>query len=97
MNNETYRQGDVLIKRIDAVPEGAQPKDAILAYGEATGHNHLAEGAEVLIKDGKQYMVVRQKAIVKHQEHEQIELPAGIYEIGIQREYNVQENRRVMD
>lgn len=97
METKIYRQGDVLITRIDAVPEGAASKDNILARGEATGHHHLAEGAEVLIKDGKQYMVVRQKAVVKHQEHKEIELPAGMYEVGIQREYSPQENRRVMD
>ena len=97
MNNETYRQGDVLITRIEAVPEGAEKKDNVLAYGEATGHHHTAEGAEIFIKAGKQYMVVRQKAVVKHQEHQQIELPEGIYEVGIQREYSPQENRRVMD
>lgn len=53
-----YRQGDVLIRRIDAVPAGAKPTPrdngrVILAHGEVTGHAHqIADpdgvGAELL-------------------------------------------------
>lgn len=41
-----YRQGDVIIERIDEIPSTAQrmkPKRGqriVLAYGEATGHHH---------------------------------------------------------
>jgi hypothetical protein len=45
---EIYRQGDVLIRRIDSIPLGVKmiPKDAakkavVLAYGEVTGHHHM--------------------------------------------------------
>lgn len=43
--NEHYRQGDVLIERIDSVPDDAQPvplEDGriVLAHGEVTGHAH---------------------------------------------------------
>ena len=37
-----YRQGDVLFKKIDALPEGERKKreNGIVAYGEVTGHHH---------------------------------------------------------
>ncbi len=42
-----YRQGDVLIERIDTIPTTAnkQPRSSriILAHGEATGHHHALE------------------------------------------------------
>jgi len=42
-----YRQGDVLIERIDAIPDSATPqkksRKIILAHGEVTGHHHTLE------------------------------------------------------
>lgn len=42
-NKNQFRQGDVLIERVDKLPKGKCAKDkgrAILAHGEATGHAH---------------------------------------------------------
>jgi len=97
MANQEFRQGDVLLVRIAEVPEGASRKDNILALGEATGHHHMLEGGEVLIKDGTQYVVARQQTRVVHQEHSQIQIPKGNYKVVLQHEYSPQENRRVMD
>src|SRR3954453_10783779 len=49
-----YRQGDVLIARIDEVPEDleAVPRDkgrVVLAYGEVTGHAHAVRGEVELL------------------------------------------------
>jgi hypothetical protein len=97
MTNE-IRQGDVLLMRIDSVPVGAEPKNNILAEGEITGHNHKIEGAEVYIKDGSQYVVVKQKAQLVHQEHEAIqEIPAGTYAVSIDKEWSPLANRQVLD
>lgn len=47
MKNKHYRQGDVLIERIDSIPAEAtrQRKSCkiILAHGEVTGHHHCLE------------------------------------------------------
>lgn len=47
----TYRQGDVLLVAIAALPVNAQPVKAsgqiVLALGEATGHMHVMDGARV--------------------------------------------------
>lgn len=44
------RQGDVLIVKVDAIPDGfksRKPEKVILAYGEVTGHHHRFEGGNV--------------------------------------------------
>jgi hypothetical protein len=42
-----YRQGDVLIERINTIPTSAKPQKrarrVILAHGEVTGHHHTLE------------------------------------------------------
>jgi len=49
---KTYRQGDVLLIRVDALPTGLReiPRDrgrVVLAYGETTGHAHAIEAPSV--------------------------------------------------
>ncbi len=99
-----YRQGDVLFKRIAAVPtNGAQKKrdNGVIAYGEVTGHTHAVadlEAAEVLeIGEGLYVRVGEDGVSIQHQEHGPIELPAGDYEITIQREYTPEAIRSVVD
>lgn len=45
-----YRQGDVLIERIQKIPTAAMPQHKsariILAHGEVTGHHHALEVAD---------------------------------------------------
>lgn len=103
-----YRQGDVLIRAIAAVPSDAKditPKDRIvLAYGEVTGHAHaIAEGQarEFSLADAagvvRRFLSVVSKAEVKHEEHATIPLPPGAYEIVQQREYTPEAIRNVAD
>lgn len=48
-----YRQGDVLVRRVDAIPEHAKKVDRkpgerlVLAYGERTGHAHALRSDNV--------------------------------------------------
>lgn len=107
MKTKMYRQGDVLIERVDHVPEGAQKQKAskriILAHGEATGHHHALEiGQDVDPADwwkaGEEiYVDVKAPAKVTHQEHSTIPLTEGRYRVRRQREYSPQEVRRVAD
>lgn len=94
---EEYRQGDVLLRRIAKVPHGAKKKDNTIALGEVTGHSHQMVGADVLIKDGVQYIIAQTKAKLTHQEHGQIEVPEGEYEVVRQKEYTPTHERRVQD
>lgn len=103
MKNAIYRQGDVLIRRIQSLPkQTAQPRlTGILAYGEVTGHAHQVEDlthAEVLEIDRGLYLRVGEDGVrVVHEEHAPITLPPGNYEVEIQREYTPEAIRNVAD
>ena len=104
-----YRQGDVLIRRVESLPKGAQDVTRqgriVLAFGEATGHAHaLAEGAarEFTFADANETVrrflrVVSEQAEVRHEEHTSIPLPPGIYEVILQREYSPRASHAVSD
>lgn len=105
--NKQYRQGDVLIVKIDSLPEGTQqikPDNGrtILAYGEVTGHAHAIDASvsrlfEVSGVEDK-FLVVDEATSVTHEEHSAIALEPGTYQVRIQREYDdMDEVRRVAD
>lgn len=93
------RQGDVLFVPVLSIPEGAKHEDTkIVAYGEATGHNHKLVGvAEVYSLEDQLFATVGEGVQVVHQEHAPLAIEEGIYEIRIQREYTPQGIRQVMD
>lgn len=99
-----YRQGDVLIRQISALPEGQQKAipTGILAYGEVTGHCHKIEkqqAAELLDVGGGMYLNVTAEGGVSivHDEHSPIVLSPGSYEVIIQKEYTPEAIRNVAD
>ena len=98
MDNKIYRQGDILIVPVQELPKGLKEKDNVLALGEQTGHNHVINGAVVYSDaNGMQYLQIEKKAQLVHQEHKQIQIPKGQYQVKRQREYNPAANRMVMD
>jgi len=98
-----YQHGDVLIKKIDELPEGELEKEKriILAEGEVTGHCHTLFGDLLLLKKGdKVYVKIDgDPAEVIHQEHAPLTIAPGIYEIDKVKEYDhfKEEARRVRD
>lgn len=104
-----FRQGDVLIRSVSKIPTNAKdvtPEGRIvLAYGEVTGHAHaIAEGQarEFSMADAagavRRFLsVIGKPAEVRHEEHAEIPLPPGFYEIVIQREYSPDAIRNVAD
>ena len=107
-----YRQGDVLVVAIAAIPQGAKMEQTngriVLAYGEATGHAHaiVAEQATafrtkapvpVFDAQAERFLRVQVTALLKHEEHDTVTLPAGDYAVIQQREYSPEEIRRVQD
>jgi len=95
------RQGDVLLESA-RIPKDAVKKDNnVIAHGEATGHAHvMGEGAEVLVDKGLNHyvQVIREHAVLSHEEHALIEIPAGTYKVIIQREFDFMEGiRKVRD
>lgn len=88
------QQGDVTIRRIEAMPEGTAKSISkgrcVLAEGEATGHAHIVEDTEAeLIQIGERILLkLGRAATVIHEEHKPITLQPGIWEIGLISEYD---------
>jgi hypothetical protein len=97
-DHSMWRQGDVLIQRVDAIPERVQRSalpHGIIARGELTGHSHRLEnprsamlfsGVHTL---GELYLDVPTGGTrIIHEEHGPIDLPGGYYRVWRQREYS---------
>ena len=83
-----YRQGDVLLVAKEIPLAGLKEKDNVLARGEATGHSHRIEGAKVYVtEDGMQVVQVERAARLVHEEHGEMAIPHGTYEVVLQQEY----------
>lgn len=98
-----YRHGDVFLKEVKAIPDKAKKLarrgDLILAYGEVTGHAHRISTKEVYMweQDAQRYVKVETSATLTHEEHGRIDVPAGTYQVLIQRVYSPEEIRSVVD
>jgi hypothetical protein len=102
-----FRQGDVLLipvrrRRFVGIPVARDGGRVVLAYGEATGHAHaiIDRGAELFQTDlGERFLQVLATGGVSltHEEHADIVLPRGLYEVVRQREYDQEEIRQVLD
>ena len=91
---DAYRQGDVSIMACKSVPKRARKVkgELVLARGEVTGHAHrIVEGRAFLyqLATGMLYLrVLSEFAKLYHEEHEDVLLPKGDYEIRRQREFD---------
>ncbi|QEH38784.1 hypothetical protein OJF2_73920 [Aquisphaera giovannonii] len=101
-----WRQGDILIQRIESVPPAAQRlRRPVLASGDTTGHSHRIEDrrtARLLLIDGAPgtqlfLEVDADEASVVHPEHDTITLPRGAYRVWRQREFDDRGSRPVSD
>lgn len=102
------RQGDVMLATVQSVPDGFKKErevsSEIVARGEVTGHYH-----EIVCDDSENSISVyvnnagvlcyhlAQPAVIRHQEHGEIQLPTGTYIYEPQREYTPEEIRNVQD
>lgn len=100
---EMYRQGDVLIFRVNEIPsELVKTEKCTLALGEATGHHHTifedVQGYASSIEALAEYFeVTGESADLKHQEHDTISIPNGKWRSVIQVEYTPEELKNVLD
>jgi hypothetical protein len=92
---EQIRQGDVLLVPIDkpigkldrVLDEGGKPVDGMLVEGERTGHAHRLS-ARVYDTAGKgRVLMLERPGTLTHEEHRHVEVPAGWWEVRVQREY----------
>lgn len=87
-----YRQGDVLLFPITMPSEAKKTEDKIIAYGESTGHAHRISDQGIIFNlptSKKRFLRVLPGGLdIIHEEHENLNLPEGEYEIKIQREWD---------
>lgn len=100
---DKWRQGDIYIELLDAVPTSFSPAkcERQLAPGTSKGSRHILDReVEMFVAphaDALTGPVFKTAgATVTHPEHGDVELPAGIYRITYQRAY-ADELRRVRD
>ena len=95
-----YRQGDILLKKIETIPEGVKPtEDDVILKGEATGHAHRIVNGSIYTGSGigEMYIDAEVGASLIHEEHNTIPIEAGVYEVIRQREYTPRRSRFVED
>lgn len=101
-----YRQGDVLIERVDNIDKkqvmAREDGRVILAHGEVTGHAHAITDKNVTQfstdESGVTEMEIKKAmALLKHEEHGTIKIPSGNYRVIRQREYSPEAIRNVAD
>ena len=95
MNNKVIRQGDVLLKPVDkTIGTKEELTEYTVAHGEQTGHHHtlypLVDGAKINLFTDKdrRFIELSDSWALRHQEHHEITIEPGTYEIGMEREYD---------
>lgn len=103
-----FRQGDVLLERVTAIPadvlEIKREGCVVLAEGETSGHQHVIKSPGIRVYAPPQseqptYLEIAEAlALLEHEEHSPIRLEKGIYRVTQQREFLPKETpRRVLD
>lgn len=96
--SQLYRQGDVALVPVEAIPESATPvaRDRgrlVLAYGEVTGHAHVidapeAEATLLTTEEGERFLRLVGAAPLVHEEHAPITVAPGLYRLPPQVEWS---------
>ena len=103
--NRQFRQGDVLLHPVSALPDGCKPvangKAIVLAEGEVTGHAHRIKSPGRKVRQhtagAELYLEVLEPVTVSHEEHAAVDLEPGIYHVRRQVEAWLDEVRQVAD
>jgi len=97
-------QGDVILVKVNeikGIKKERSERGLILAEGESTGHTHIItdNGAELYEEKGKLYLSVEKEVALKHEEHNEVKIAPGKYEVRIAKEYDhfTEEARQVRD
>jgi hypothetical protein len=103
---QILRQGDVMLIKCEqpvdlkeAKPEKPVRGHYILADGEATGHAHKVAQTMAVIwaTTAARFLEVKAQTMLQHEEHEQIGLEPGFYQVVRQQEYSPERIRNVAD
>ena len=102
------RQGDVLIVAVTKLPQQLDPVERengriVLAHGEVTGHAHaIKDERAALFRDPRLMAVFMHisgdaPVALEHDEHDEILIPPGSYQVIRQVEYTPAAIRQVAD
>lgn len=102
-----YRHGDVPFFKTEKI-EGTKVEhkgSQIVAWGEATGHNHQISVADkndmdvYKITENEWTIVLRTEGTLTHPEHKTLTIAPGTYRIGREREMDwfTEQTRKVID
>ena len=86
-----FRHGDLLIRKVSSIPKTAiLTSTNIIAEGEKIGHNHELKGSQQVFEtlDKQLYFEAKQDVILKHPDHNTLDIPKGRYIVEHQRRYN---------
>ena len=86
-----FRHGDLLIRKVSSIPKTAiLLSTSVIAEGEHPDHNHKLSGEHQVFETlGKiLYFEAKQDVILKHPDHNTLEIPKGHYIVEHQRRYN---------
>lgn len=100
MSQKVYRQGDLAFIPIEEIPKKAKAVSTrVIRTGENGGVHALEEKASAVMYevDGVRYILSEDGVGIVHGEHKKVDLPAGKYEIRIQRELGQEGVRDVID
>jgi len=103
-----YRHGDILLKKVSVAPKAAREvvrgQRYVVAEGEVTGHFHEltcpeATGIRVLEHEMRRYLELSDTCQLRHQEHHELRIEPGVYEIVTEREWDYadEEMKKVVD
>lgn len=99
---DQYRQGDVMLERVEALPAGIvmerlKSARTVIQQSVNSPRTHSLTSAKVLIgtlKSGKvrTYIHVEKDDVLEHQEHGHIPIPKGFYAVLKQQQYSLLQN-----
>ena len=101
MSNQTsYRQGDVLLIKVEEREDLTNEVSPILAEGEVSGHKHEVVGGSVVTNSwqtSRKFVRSPGDTVLTHPEHGHLKINKGLFEFRLQREYDELTNRYVAD
>jgi acyl CoA:acetate/3-ketoacid CoA transferase len=96
-----FQTGDLLYIETTELPKKLTAiKSGVILHSDTTGHSHVVHNAKLFKNtDGKMFIQVPKLAKLTHEEHKDLKLPKGNYEIRIVQEFDHAENeaRSVID
>jgi hypothetical protein len=100
MSQKVYRQGDLAFIPVTDIPKDAKAANTrVIRTGENGGVHALEEKSSAVMYEmnGVRYILSEDGVGIVHGEHKKVDLPAGKYEIRVQRELGQEGVRDVID